>query len=484
MFEPQGAKIMFDLHGLSVKEVKKLLEENFKKITQHYIGEFYLITGRGNHVNPNGSRGVLKKILPKLLKPYCQDILQINPEMGAYKIILKPTQKVDQLKDLLIELCMDEEKSIAYARILQKKTETDDIESLLALATIHLHQAIKGFDNVNEGISLLQKAKQLGSVDAEVQLGIIYHEGLIVEQEHKTAFNHFYNAANKGYPIGQYYLAVCYLHGKGIKYNDEQAVNWMKKSADQEDACAQDALGDFYLMGKITQQNKSLGIVYKKKAATQGLASAQIDLARCYATGYGVKQNYQTAFGYYLSAAESNKPYAIYQVGTYLLTGRTGLSPNPTAAFNWFLKAAELDDGDGQAQVAYQYLFGEGVNQDLNKGLEWVLKAVKQESIYGYYVIALIYLKGLGVEQDGLIAYKFMHLAAEGGCPDAQYSLGILLFDGKHFFNDIPKNFDACLEWLEKAMTQGHLDAAEIVEFLFEKHRDPSKFSKILRSKM
>lgn len=484
MLHPEGIKIMFDLHGLSVKEVKTLLEDKFAKIKAHNIGEFYLITGRGNHVNANGTRGVLKKILPKLLKPYCQNILQVNSEIGAYKIILKPQQPLTPLKDLLIEFCDDEEKTISCATILQGKAAKNDIESLIALAMIHLHQAIKGFDNINEGIVLLEKAIELGSLDAEIQLGVIYHEGLIMKQQHEKAFKHFRHAANKDHPLGQYYLAVCYLHGKGVKYNDKQAVYWMKKSADQGDAYAQDALGDFYLLGKITQQNKALGITYKKKAAEQGLACAQVDLAKCYATGHGVKKNYLTAFDYYLAAAQCNQPYAVYQVGSYLHTGRTGLGPNPTAAFGWFLKAAELNDGDGQAQVAYQYFFGEGIPQDFNQGMAWLLKALKQENIHAYYVMALAYLKGLGVKQNGKFAYQFMHEAAEKGYVEAQYSLGILLFDGKHFFNDLPRNFDEGKQWLEKAMMKGHNDAAEIIIFLFQEKKDPNLFSAMLRNKM
>jgi tetratricopeptide (TPR) repeat protein len=160
------------------------------------------------------------------------------------------------------------------------------------------------------------------------------------------------------------------------------------------------------------------------------------------------------------------------------------LTPNPATAFDWFLKAAELNDGDGQAQVAYQYLLGIGVSQNLEKGIEWLLKAIKQKSVYGYYVSAVAYLKGLGVEQDGLIAYNFMKQAAEGGYADAQYELAILLFEGKNFFNNIPKNFDEGLHWLEQAMEQGNKDAAEIMELFLEDKRDAKLISSTLKDKM
>lgn len=466
VFQSQGTKTMLDLHGLSVQEVKKRLEAHFAKMEAHNLSELYVITGRGSHVNSNGSRGVLKKILPKLLKPYSKAIIQINQESGAYKIILKPQQKFSSLKALLSQLFDDEKESLQYAKSLKQKSEENDIEAILALAVLHLHQAITGFDHIDEGVALLLKAKKLGSLEADVQLGILYHEGTILKQDHQKAFNYFSYAANQGHPVGQYYLAVCYLHGKGVKYHDPQAVHWMKKSADQNDAHAQQCLSDFYLLGEITQQNKALGIDYKIKAAEQGLADAQIDLARCYATGYGVKQDYQKAFEWYLAAAESHKAYAIYQVGSYLLDGRSGFPENPVEAFTWFLKAAELGDADAQAQVAYQYLFGGiGVDQNIEKGLAWAKKAVEQQNRYGYYTMASAYLEGIGVEKDPLKALHFMELSAKAGHSIAQYELGLLLIGKKGA--GIPKDRETGIQWLEKSATQNCAEAQQILEELF-----------------
>lgn len=475
LFAAQGLKIMLDLHGLSVKEVKNCLEVHFLKMQTHNLGEFYLITGRGNHLNSNGSRGVLKKVLPKLLKPYCQSIIKINEEAGAYKIILKPQQALSGLQHVLTELMATEAEQIAYAKMLNQHAENNDIEAMLALGVIHLYRVIEGFDNLNEGLALLLRAKQLGSLEAEVQLGVLYHEGLIVKQDHKKAFKHFRYAANKGHPTAQYWLAVCYLHGKGIKYNDELAVKWMKTAADQGDVYAQDSVGDFYLLGKITQKNEKLGIKYKTQAAEQGFSEAQIDLARCYATGYGVNQNDKTAFNWYLSAARFKKPYALYQVGTYLLDGRAGLAPNAHEAFGWFLEAAELGDGDAQAQVANQYLFdfvGTGIEQSIEKGVAWTMKAVEQNNRFGYYVQANAHLKGVGFKQDSVKACELMRIAAEAGCVFAQCELGLLLM-GKTP-SDLAQDFDTGLQWLKKAAEQGDSEANRALHEISKENRTGS----------
>ncbi len=56
-------EIMIDLHRKTDQEVKKDLSEYFTRIEKLNLGEIYIVTGRGNHVNADGSRGVLKKYL-------------------------------------------------------------------------------------------------------------------------------------------------------------------------------------------------------------------------------------------------------------------------------------------------------------------------------------------------------------------------------------------------------------------------------------
>ena len=416
MFGANTVKSMLDLHGYSVKEVRKLLEDYFSKLEETNVTEFYIITGRGNHINSDGSRGVLKNALPRLLKPYCQNIIQINREEGAFKITLKPKKNISLIRETLLSAAIGEETLVQYAAELTQKAQQNDIEAILALAALYLSDnIIPGFHDINQAIALLNQAQALDSIDATVMLGIVYLQGTAIKQNHQKAFKLFRTAAQQGNATAQCYLAECYLHGKGVKYNDNLAVEWMKKAADQHDVYAQQNLSDFYLMGKITPKNEQLGIYYKTLAAEQGLAVAQIDLARCYATGYGVKKDYTVAFEWYLAAAEFEEPYAVYQVGSYLLQGRIGQYPNATAAFPWFLKAAELGDADAEAQVAYQLLLGNGVPVNVEQALEWALKAVNRKNKHGYYVMSIAYYEGLGIKKDRAKAIQLMQLAVDSG---------------------------------------------------------------------
>lgn len=374
---PMEKKLMIDLHGKSVQEAKKILAERFTIIESTQITEFYIITGKGNHINADGSRGVLRKILPKLLKPYSQHISEVNAEMGAYKIILKKHHERNPLTQILDRL-FDEKEQAKYLEGLKEKAEKNDINALITLAIMHwsgnFKTASEPQKSIQKAIDLLERAKQLGAMEAYVLLAEFY----LTKAEYKRAIHYLEYAAKQNYSMGQLGLAKCYLLGQGVKQNDDQAVYWMTKAADQGEAFAQSNLGRSYFNGEFTSQNIELSIKYLRLAAAQGVAESMSYLARCYATGDGIEKDVNKAFHLYFQAAQLNDIFALYQVGEYLLKGRIGLPPSSKEALPWYVKAAELGDSDSQAKLALLYLFSE--ERDIQKGLVWLQKALEQKN--------------------------------------------------------------------------------------------------------
>lgn len=250
-------RIMIDLHDASIKDAKKMLAEKFSIIEERHITEFYVITGKGNHENPDGTRGVLRKILPRLLKPYSEHISEINRETGSYKMFLKKQQERNSLKQMLNNI-FDNDEQINYLKLLAEKAKHDDVNALVTLAVIHLTGSLKDFSKPEAALDLLERAKQLGAMETYVLLGEYYRE----KSDYTKAIEHFKYAASKGDPIGQLELAGCYLLGQGVKQNDKQALYWMTKSADQAQAYAQSNLGRNYYNGEFTPQNIALAIKY------------------------------------------------------------------------------------------------------------------------------------------------------------------------------------------------------------------------------
>ncbi|WP_218814292.1 SEL1-like repeat protein [Rickettsiella endosymbiont of Dermanyssus gallinae] len=256
MFQPKSGSnhLMVDLHGCSVQKTKQLLQKHFAKIETDNITEIYIITGRGNHVNPDGSRGVLKRLLPKLLQPYNPDIIQVNKEIGAYKIILRGRLALKDVKDVFQDLSLNENEETQFIQYFQKQADQNDQGALFVLGATYLYGGFEKFHNPQQGLNLLEQAEKLGSIDAAIQLGTAYLEGLVIPQNHKKAFAFFRKAALTGHAYAQHSLAQCYLLGQGTKQSDTEGVVWLEKSAQQGIAQAQFNLGKSYQVSRYAPE--------------------------------------------------------------------------------------------------------------------------------------------------------------------------------------------------------------------------------------
>ena len=85
------------------------------------------------------------------------------------------------------------------------------------------------------------KAKaEAGDADAQFNLGVMYYQGLGVEQDLKEAVKWYQKAADQGdVAMAQFNLGVMYEKGKGVEQDFKEAVKWYQKAADQGDAMAQ-----------------------------------------------------------------------------------------------------------------------------------------------------------------------------------------------------------------------------------------------------
>lgn len=84
-------KSHLDLHELALNEAKEKVTSFIKEKYDNFETECTITTGRGNHVNSNGTSGVLKQMLPlwanSELKSYIQEITLCNGG-GFYKVKL------------------------------------------------------------------------------------------------------------------------------------------------------------------------------------------------------------------------------------------------------------------------------------------------------------------------------------------------------------------------------------------------------------
>lgn len=83
---------------------------------------------------------------------------------------------------------------------------------------------------------------ELGDVEAQFNLGVMYDEGAGVEQDLAAAAGWYRKAAEQGFVDAQTNLGVMYFHGLGVERDHSEAARWFQKAADHGDREAQDYL--------------------------------------------------------------------------------------------------------------------------------------------------------------------------------------------------------------------------------------------------
>lgn len=419
--------LFLDLHGLNVQEAKKAITDIFHKAFEENVESVYIITGRGNHVNANGTSGVLKKLLPSLLKPYAQKIECVDTESGAYKIVLK---QEPSLKKKFIDQLAKTDLFQSFQEEQERAAKSGNTDAMIALACLHLSFSRIDETKIKTALATLTQLEKNNNATAGTVLAEIYLEGLCAKREPEKGFRLLKKYAGASM-VAKFNLAKCYLLGEGIKRDDTIGAQLMKELADKNDAAACGNLGKSYIAGDFTEVNDKLGFYYLKKAADLGYSYIYVNLARCYGSGQGVKQDDHLALHYYTKAAEINNPFAIHQLGSYYLFGK-GVTIDAPKAFKCFLRAANLGDVDSQAQVAVLYFKGLGTDKDYPEGIKWLAKAADQNEIDACFILGEILLSGILTKQDIPLAVKYLKVAIKDNYSYAMFSLALAILKLPH----------------------------------------------------
>ena len=160
------------------------------------------------------------------------------------------------------------------------------------------------------------------------------------EQDEAEAARLFRMAAEMGHVQAQHNLGVMYANGIGTAQDAVEAVVWYRMAAERGHADAQNNLGVMYGNGSGVEQNAAEAVRLYRMAAIQGNANAQSNLGMVYANGSGVEQDLTEALRWNRLAAEQGNAEAQERLSTW--STDHGVDPSPQDAPREFKGSAPL----------------------------------------------------------------------------------------------------------------------------------------------
>lgn len=182
---------------------------------------------------------------------------------------------------------------------------------------------------------------------------------------------------------------------------------------------------------------------FSKQAKIDSLEAYYLGQMNLY--GYGQLKNNAKAVEYFSRAGEGGFLPAQKIMALYLLLDRN----DPTQAFYWFKKAADLNDVQAQMYTAAAYLFGYGVQKNADKARQYYIGAAKQGNSIAQTTLAEHFLdsrQGTN-KQMGMI---WLNKAVEQHNPKAQLLLGKLYLTG----NGVPKSPEQAIKMIDLSVGQ------------------------------
>ena len=350
----------------------------------------------------------------------------VSETNDSYSEVIARAEKGDPTAQVLLGFHLIESDVLTYVQGADKLIQRADAGG--TNATEKAAEAVKWF----------RKAADQGRADADNDLGVCYANGLGVPQD-KTEAEKWYNKsvidkfketkalAEQGNATAQYDVGFDYLFGNpGAPKSIVEAAKWLGMAGEQGNTNAQQWLVNMYIwdnpfFGTTKDSDKAIYWLRKFVGRT-GDAEAENNLG----AALDEKQNYVEAVNWFRKAAEQGNADGQSNLGLMYHKGQ-GVETNDTEAVRWFQKAAEQGDDTAQFYLGLLYDDGKGVPQDYAEALKWYSRAAAQGDDTAQYNLALMYDKGEGAPQDFTEAYKWYNLAAAQGDTNAIHNRNIIV---------------------------------------------------------
>ncbi|RUP44787.1 hypothetical protein BC936DRAFT_149007 [Jimgerdemannia flammicorona] len=252
---------------------------------------------------------------------------------------------------------------------------------------------------------------RLGVALAHNALGNVYHDGLGVVPDFNKAFQHFKTSADGGEPCGMSNLGLAYERGEGTPVNILKAVEIYTQASDKNWPVAQCNLAHIYAYGYpgIVEKNISLARELYTKAAANNYSPATVALSE-------LEGNSLDAL---LVAAETGAPDAMYNIGVAYQNGIDTQEPDLDKAMYWFEKAAKKNFPPAQFRFGFLNLDKVRTSVEpnqINKAVQSIRDSAQLNYPQAQFLLSEFYRFGdYGVKRDIAKAKSWREKAIENG---------------------------------------------------------------------
>ena len=167
-----------------------------------------------------------------------------------------------------------------------------------------------GSGEILDSLETVQAKASAGDVNAQFELGAMYHDGQGVAKDFAKARQWFEKAAAQNDSRAQFNLGVMYYTGEDVKQNYKKAQNWFEKAAAQNNTRAQFNLGVMYYRGEGVTVDHEKALDYFTRSGSLGFAEAQFNLGVMYAKGEGTPVDVAQSYAWFEAARAFGNPRA------------------------------------------------------------------------------------------------------------------------------------------------------------------------------
>lgn len=262
-------------------------------------------------------------------------------------------------------------------------------------------------------------------------IGVLYYDGLGVEQDYEKAMEWYLLGAQAGSATAAYNIGQMYYNGQGVEQDYAAAMEWYQKaypidSSLNASLCAN--IGHLYHMGLGVEKDYAAAMEWYLRGVQEGSATAACNIGLMYYNAEGVEKDYAAATQWWEKSLELNPDYlhAIEWLGYVYRQNEYGMTPDYEKAELYLQRAAGMGSAVAACNIGLMYYNAEGVEKDYAMAAQWWEKSLE---LNPDYLLSLEWLGWVyqqneyGMTPDAEKADMYLQRAAGLG---SEYAAGLL----------------------------------------------------------